>query len=553
MSPKMLSAARAYHRMGICIIPLKVGDKKSRIKWKEFQDRKPTLKEIEMWWSQNPDDNIGIVTGKINNLTIIDTDTPEAKTKIEKYIPDSLMTPIVSTPNGTHYYFTYQKGIPNKADLFKGCDARNDGGYIVAPPSQNGTGKPYTYIVNIKQNPPAPIPEKLIAYINQLLLSRGRVEYSMGGKANYIEGTTDNHNKPQVTTEMFIYGRRDDDLFHTANCLIKGGMLEGNISQVLEKLIISWGESPDQKWINDKVKSAMNRAETRERNIAAEVRDFCETTKGHFLTTDLYNELQLTTKEQKKAGLMALIRLVDVGFIERHGGRRGSYRIVEKDFEMIELDKIEDVELFDFRLPFGLEKYIELLPKDLIVFSAPPNAGKTAVMLETLRLNMRRHQCFYFSSEMGRHNCKKRVAKHSDCKDWPFQFIDDFDNFIDIVRPDDITFIDYLTDDEGDAYKIPGMLAKIQKKLKNGLAIVALQKNPDTKKQRTDYAVGGQQTKAKPALFVTIDPDYPGAKMRIVKCKNYRDENPNGYMISFKIFQGINLIPEGIWQPEIEG
>ena len=350
---------------------------------------------------------------------------------------------------------------------------------------------------------------------------------------------------------MFAYGRRDEDLFRVANGLVKGGLFEGEILQVLEKLIISWGEPGGQKWIRDKVQSAMKRAEARERNIMSEVREWVLTTGGHFVTTELHMELQLTTKDQKKAGIMALLRLNEEGVIERHGERRGSYRIVERRFETVNLKEIEDVELFDFRLPFGIERYIELLPKDLIVFSAPPNAGKTAVMLETLRLNMKRHKCFYFSSEMGRHNCKKRLAKHSTCTDWPFTFVDDFPNFIDIVQPDDITFIDYLTDDEGDAYKIPGMLAKIQKKLRNGLAIVALQKNPDTKNQKVDYAVGGQQTKAKPALFCTIDPDFPGAKMRIVKAKNYRNENPNGYIISFKIVQGINLLPEGIWGPEI--
>jgi hypothetical protein len=84
------------------------------------------------------------------------------------------MTPIVKSPNGTHYYFTYQKSIPNKADLFKGCDVRNDGGYIVAPPSKNGTGRPYSYVVNIKQHQPALIPKKLIAYINSFFISRAR-------------------------------------------------------------------------------------------------------------------------------------------------------------------------------------------------------------------------------------------------------------------------------------------------------------------------------------------------------------------------------------------
>jgi len=228
------------------------------------------------------------------------------------------------------------------------------------------------------------------------------------------------------------------------------------------------------------------------------------------------------------------------------GDRNGCFRKIETRFESINLSDIEDGDMFDIRLPFGMEKFIDIMPKDLIVFAGVPNAGKTALMLEVLRLNMRRHNCWYFSSEMGRHNCKKRLAKHKDTDTWNFRFVDDFPNFVDIIQPDDINFIDYIEEHEGEAYKIPGMLAKIQRKLKNGIAVVALQKNPEK-----DYAVGGQQTKAKPALFCTIDPNYPGAVLKIVKCKNYKDENPNGYVMDFKIVNGINLLPGGVWQPEV--
>ena len=563
--PATVEWALKYRSLGFSVIacipptPDEKGkdQKKPWVEWTEYQKRLATEEEIRGWWKERLDSRIGIVTGELSGLFVIDMDSEEAKQKIEiEYLPDSLSIPICKSPRGGyHYYFRNKNGCRNQTKIDNlDLDTRGEGGFIMAPPSLGLNGTRYTWVkgCEIWNVRPANLPDKLNAYLNQFLLSRARVEYSMGGDASQPSRVTRSHAESRGVTNMFEDGRRDDDLFHTANCLVKGGMRDGNISQVLEKLIISWGEAPDQKWIDDKVNSALKRSERKKANIAEELRSWIGVTQGHFLVTDYYAESRVVTPEEKHAVIVCLNRLKQEGVIERHGERRGSYRVVEGRFESVELKNIDDIEVFDFRLPFGLEKYIELLPKDLIVFSAPPNAGKTAVMLETLRLNMRRHKCFYFSSEMGRHNCKKRLAKHSDCTDWPFKFVDDFPNFIDIVQPDDITFIDYLTDDEGDAYKIPGMLAKIQKKLRNGLAVVALQKNPDTKKQRTDYAVGGQQTKAKPALFVTIDPDYPGAKMRIVKAKNYRDVNPNGFMIPFKIVQGINLLPNGIWEPENE-
>ena len=36
----------------------------SLIPWKEFQNRHPTKEEIIQWFDENPDANIGIITGK---------------------------------------------------------------------------------------------------------------------------------------------------------------------------------------------------------------------------------------------------------------------------------------------------------------------------------------------------------------------------------------------------------------------------------------------------------------------------------------------------------
>jgi len=91
---------------------------------------------------------------------------------------------------------------------------------------------------------------------------------------------------------MFEYGRRDNDLFHVANILVKGGMPENEIRQVLERLIISWGENPDKRWIEAKVESALKRADRREINFADEVRDFVVTSNGLFLTSDVINDFK---------------------------------------------------------------------------------------------------------------------------------------------------------------------------------------------------------------------------------------------------------------------
>ena len=87
---------------------------------------------------------------------------------------------------------------------------------------------------------------------------------------------------------------------------------------------------------------------------------------------------------------------------------------------------------------------------------------------------------------------------------------------------------------------VDGYLYVIQRKLNEGIAIVALQKNPGT-----SYGIGGFQTKAKPSIFCTLE----GNILKVEKAKNFNKINPNGYTAKFKIFDGINLSRVGDWIP----
>lgn len=93
---------------------------------------------------------------------------------------------------------------------------------------------------------------------------------------------------------MFELGTRDNDLFHTANLLVKGGATEDEIRQILERLALSCDPPFPQNEIPLKIQSAMKRGEIRERNLAQEIREWVMTTNDHFLTTDGHKELQMT-------------------------------------------------------------------------------------------------------------------------------------------------------------------------------------------------------------------------------------------------------------------
>lgn len=143
MANGLLDEALCYRtKLDFSVIPA-TKDKKPLLKWEEFQSRKATENEIREWWKKWPDANVGIVTGTISNLAVVDIDTEEGRQAIKQYIPDDLQTPRANTPKGgQHIYFRCPDDkLSNNARVIPGCDLRANGGYVIAPPSQNGTGK----------------------------------------------------------------------------------------------------------------------------------------------------------------------------------------------------------------------------------------------------------------------------------------------------------------------------------------------------------------------------------------------------------------------------
>lgn len=130
---KLYTKALSQSVAGYSIIPLKK-DKKPLINaWISFQKTAASEEIIEAWWKKNPSANIGIVTGAISGITVVDIDTHDEKNtvSVETFPP----THTVRTPSGGyHLYYLYDKDIKQTANTypqFPHVDIRNDGGYVV--------------------------------------------------------------------------------------------------------------------------------------------------------------------------------------------------------------------------------------------------------------------------------------------------------------------------------------------------------------------------------------------------------------------------------------
>ena len=132
----MLAAAIAYAKQGYSVMPLKPSSKVPLlVSWKDYQKKALTEADIRGFWRETPDANVGIITGRLSNLAVVDLDGPKAVTALKAQNVALPPTRTFKTPHGWHYVYAYTDKLHQGAAFAEGVDVRAEGGYIVAPPS----------------------------------------------------------------------------------------------------------------------------------------------------------------------------------------------------------------------------------------------------------------------------------------------------------------------------------------------------------------------------------------------------------------------------------
>lgn len=151
-----LAAAKSYIEKGYSVIPIEPKGKKPVIPWKEFQHRRATPEEIFEWFGNGSGNNIGIVTGEISGIDVIDIDSREALDLATRKGVGSV--PTVKTGKGYHFYYKHRSGAGNfqKRDDLPGIDFRAEGGYVLAPPSVHPSGRVYEWEGEERELKPLP-------------------------------------------------------------------------------------------------------------------------------------------------------------------------------------------------------------------------------------------------------------------------------------------------------------------------------------------------------------------------------------------------------------
>jgi hypothetical protein len=169
---RMLRPALAYAEKGWPVFPCRP-DKKPATPH-GFKDASADRKTIAAWWTANPASMIGMPTGDASGLVVVDLDLDPAKgldgpaefSALVKTHGAPICTRKHSTPRGgMHLVFKHpgEKVKSTTSALAPGVDTRGDGGYVIVPPSQNGSG-PYTVETDVA---PAPLPAWLIGLFRE--------------------------------------------------------------------------------------------------------------------------------------------------------------------------------------------------------------------------------------------------------------------------------------------------------------------------------------------------------------------------------------------------
>lgn len=202
-----------------------------------FQQATTNVDQIAEWFGGEAAPNIGIATGAVSNLYVIDIDIAkggsfeELKAGIPPYVFE---TPQIKTGGGMHIYYRHHAGLRNTAGrLGKGIDTRGDGGYVIAPPSRHISGEVYDFLNAYTE--PIELPEIWIRKLQQPASATNG-----NGAATQPAFSSENpfivpppSSSHLIVPQSIDHGSRNNTLTQVAGSLRRIGLSEAAIANAL--------------------------------------------------------------------------------------------------------------------------------------------------------------------------------------------------------------------------------------------------------------------------------------------------------------------------------
>ena len=175
---RLAIAALTYARRGWSVVPMHTpgthgcscrrpecpGEgKHPRISWEAQMHDAATEETVAEWWERWPDANVGVITGSLSDVVVVDVDPRNGGDATLQAIEDR-RGPLPATTvartggGGWHHWFSVGgERLPSRV-IGAGVELKGEGGVVVAPPSMHASGTAYRWLVDPTTIDPAPLP-----------------------------------------------------------------------------------------------------------------------------------------------------------------------------------------------------------------------------------------------------------------------------------------------------------------------------------------------------------------------------------------------------------
>jgi len=248
----VLEAALGYGALGLSTIPVhgivdgectcgkpdcpSKGKHPALRSWKPYQENRATEAQIRKWFAGRPFLNVGIVTGKVSGIVVLDVDSEEGHRALREAGYEIPATVHAHTGGGgDHCSFRYPEGgLGNSAgSIVVDVDVRGDGGLIVAPPSMHRSGKRYEWVIAPGEVDLAEMPTWMA--VHDQPVAEGKTTKTSG-----------KHRLPRITlpsTDVQMSQRQQEQVVHEAAELVRTSP-EGERNNTLNLVVFRLGKIP---------------------------------------------------------------------------------------------------------------------------------------------------------------------------------------------------------------------------------------------------------------------------------------------------------------------
>ena len=463
-------AARKYIARGFPVMPLcwpgqdqccgcgrgHQGKQIGKVPLTEHGSKDATLTQegVNEYWGKWPDANVAIVIPEGYFVLDVDADRgghesldilQERHAKLPKTMS------VITGGNGIHLWFKAD-GIRNTTAFagFSGLDVRGIGGYVVAPPSIHRNGGEYAWIDEspIAEAPEwliklcannhrggAPVPKTKENWITQAMqgVNEGQRDDVCTRLAGYyltkippdivrevLYPFADRCTPPLPHTDVDKYvdsvsrkertkgedpNTGDKDIYHY--CPPTEPAISERYKSVTESVTnLTDGQQPMKSLQSQGIENVTKEQPSVTESLAKRIEDWVKDSSGWFSYDDIDKEFGIHADNDKLNRRVIIKRLKDANVIEQHIKNNKLYRYINTSVRLIDFKSGNKVTPIQLKYPFGIEYYFNTYPGNIIVVAGSPDAGKTAFLLNLIKMNQYDFSIYYQSSEMGKTNSK---------------------------------------------------------------------------------------------------------------------------------------------------